>query len=151
MPQTHHPIRGPLPSYAQPQDHLIIASVPAGAPQGLIGLRLIDAGELTVEGTYSCLFYTDSFSNVVVELKPVSVTGTFAPSLQRLLTNGQGVLSTDAGSNFAAGTGQSITATNLRGVSKCRIDFTIPTSGAIDFSPGTDLSDPDAYAEYHGL
>lgn len=137
---------------AQTQYILVLSAVPAAAAQSLLGKALLDAGALTVAGEYRCRIMTNDWNDMSVHLKPSAVTGTFAPTLEALMwhenTVGTPVAHptlTAAGSNFAAGTAQALTLTDLRGVTKADLKFTIPGSGAITFASASSL------AEYHGL
>lgn len=58
------------------QAPLVLAVVPSGASQGLVGTYLVDAGALTVAGVYRCLI---PLSGLVTELE-VHLTATIAAS-----------------------------------------------------------------------
>lgn len=131
------------------QGMLIIASAPAAAV-AKIGLPLLDAGALTDAGVYSCYIDTHGWSALEVVLMPSAVTGTFAPSLQRLYYSREAVRTTVAGSNFSAGAAQTLTTTTIIGTQQFRVDFTVPGGGSITFDAGVTASSPAALAEYNG-
>lgn len=120
--------------------HLEFVSAPDGA-QGVIGKVVLDCGSLTVPGAYVCRVKTNGMNYLAVNLRPSSVTGTFAPSLRTVWLADGSARTTVAGSNFAANTNQQIELTDLRGQTTAELVFTIPGSGEITFNR----------AEFNGL
>lgn len=146
----------PQPSSADvrrsfPSGHLRIKTVPVGA-EVLIGQNLLGQA-LTVVGTYTCDVETYDWAAIEVHLKPSAVSGTFAPTLAKFWANGVAVRTGSghavAGSNFGAGTAQTLTLTDLRGTIKCQVTFTIPGGGSITFANTTPAT-PTSLAEYNG-
>lgn len=140
------------PAFAENTIHpLVITSAPNGA-RNLIGLRLVEAGVLSVVGDYECQFATHGFSGVEVSLKPNNVTGTVAPTFVRLRHNRVAVRETATGStNFVDATLQTYEFAVLRGTIWCAVRFTLGSGEDVEFTPGTDLAAPAAIAEYQGL
>lgn len=146
----------PQPSSADvrrsfPSGHLRIKTVPTGA-EDLINQNLLGQS-LTVVGTYTCEIDTYDWAAIEVHLKPSAATGTFAPTLAKFYANGVAVRTGSghevAGSNFASGTAQTLTLTDLRGTIKCRLTFTIPGGGSIAFANTTPAT-PTSLAEFNG-
>lgn len=120
--------------------HLEIISAPEGA-KGHEGKVLLDAGSLTVPGAYICEFNTTGMNTVAVNLRPSSVTGTFAPTIRTVWLADGSARTTSAGSNFAANTNQELTLSDLKGQRRVQVIFTVPSSGEITFNR----------AEFNGL
>lgn len=120
--------------------HLELVSVPDAA-RGKLGMVLLDAGSLTAAGTYICEFNTTGMNTVAVNLRPSSVTGTFAPTIRTVWLADGTARTTSAGSNFAANTNQELTLTDLKGQRRVQVIFTVPGSGEITFDR----------AEFNGL
>jgi hypothetical protein len=132
--------------------HLRITSAPATA-QDVVGKHLLGQA-LTVAGAYTCDIDTYDWSVIEVWLKPSAVSGTFAPTLARYYANNVAVRTgagfEDAGSNFAGGTEQVLSLSDLNGAQKCRLSFTIPGGGSLTFANTTPAT-PTSVAEFNGL
>ncbi len=148
MPQMNMP----QPSSADirrsfPQGMLVIHEAPATA-QALVGQALLGQ-TLSVAGDYVCNIDTYDWGTVEAILKPSAVSGTFAPSIERMYANKVAVRDTTAGSNFSAGAAQTLTLTSLNGTIRCRIKFTVPGGGSLTFADTTPAA-PTSVAEYNG-
>lgn len=134
---------------AQSEGPLILTAVPDGVSLSLLGKALYDAGVLDVAGDYQCDFFTNNWQECEVVLKPSDVTGTFAPTLVALLHTGlEHASKTAAGANFADDTEQVLLLQNLRGLTRARVKFTIPSGGDLAF----DLAgSPPGRADFNGL
>lgn len=128
---------------------LVVSDCPEAAKAACLGRSLLDCGTMNVAGVYDCVIRTDDWTVLEVVLMPTTVSGTFAPNIQRLYHNGVEARSTTAGSNFANATAQTLSLTDLNGTNKCRIRFTIPGGGSIVFTKGPEASQT-ALAEFNG-
>lgn len=147
--------RSSYPVYATTQDHLIIDSAPGiyANNKNIVGQRLIDAGALDVAGVYRCIILTDALTNIDILLKPSAVTGVATlTGAARLMANGVELMeAVTAGVAFVAGTAQTISLTNIRGVCKVAVDITVSGGGSVTFAAGTTPSAQTGWGEYHGL
>lgn len=147
MPSFHRQEESADVRRSQTQGLLVIT---ASTVRSTIGLTLLEAGALG-PGDYECDISTHDWQDIDVHLKPSAVTGDFAPTLTALYWDRIGHKGTpDTGSNFAAGTPETLSLTGLKGVQRCRLFFTVPGGGSVEFvnTPG---SNPAAIAEYNGL
>lgn len=69
------------------QGLLVLAAVPSGADNGLVGTNLVDAGALTVNGDYYCLVPLGGMvTELEVFLKATFASGTVTSDLNTLYT-----------------------------------------------------------------
>lgn len=135
---------------SETQGMLVLSSVPAAEDQALIGKSLFDAGELAVEGTYSCHIDTHDWSALDVILMPSAVTGSITPALHRMYANRQMIRSSTTGIASVPATAQVISATTVTGTQRFQVDIAVPSGGSITYDPGTDPTALTALAEFNG-
>jgi hypothetical protein len=131
------------------QDRLIITAVPAAAAASLIGKTLVDAGQLTVAGTYEVIIPTSGLSVIEVHLQATFATGTVSSGLFSLYyVSNAATPSTWTNKQTGTGTGslsttvrQSSTIAALKGEQYCRLTLTLGGTTACTFTQ----------AEYNGL
>lgn len=151
MPTIHIPQGSPADvRRSETQGMLVLSSVPAAESQALIGKSLFDAGELAVEGTYSCEIDTHDWAAFDVILMPSAVTGSITPVVHRMYANKQMIRSTTTGVASVADTAQVISVTTVTGTQRFRVDIAVPNGGSITYAPGDDPTDLAALAEYNG-
>lgn len=131
------------------QGPIIIANVPVGGNAGLIGVNLVDAGQLTVLGTYRCLIPLSGLvSSVAVYLQATFASGTVTSDLDSLYWV-RSVSDPSTWTKKAAGAGDgAMTTTVLQtatltpaGEQYAILDITLATAAACTFTR----------AEYCGL
>jgi hypothetical protein len=107
------------------QNALILAVVPSGAAAGLVGTKLVDAGQLTVTGVYRCLIPLAGLVGAVhVFLKATFATGTVSSDIDTLYWVRSPSNPTTWTKKTAATGDGSLTSTVLQ-------DATLPASGTL--------------------
>ena len=134
------------------QDRIVITAVPAAAAGGLVGKSLVDAGALTVSGTYECLIPISGFRTICeVILTATFASGTVSSALNTLYYVSNAALPS-SWTNKTAGTGagsltsttrqtSSFAAANLKGEQFARLTLTLTGIASVTFTQ----------AEYNGL
>ena len=131
------------------QGPIVIAAVPSGGNEALVGTLLVDAGSLTVLGTYRCLIPLSGLvSSVAVYLQATFASGTVTSGLDSLYWV-RSVSDPSTWTKKTAGAGDGAMATTVlqtatltpAGEQYAILDITLATAAACTFTR----------AEYCGL
>lgn len=127
------------------QDRIVITAVPSTAAGGLVGKTLVEAGALTVAGTYECLVPLTGLTSLLeVHLTATITAGTVTSSLNTLYYVSNAT-SPSTWTNKTAGTGtgslsttvrQTSTLSTLRGEQFARLTLTLASSPNVTFTQG---------------
>jgi len=120
------------------QGTLVITKAPL---QSLLGMPLLQAGALTVEGVYECELFTAGWTHVNIHVRPSAVSGT-PPTLSletRYASDGT-VRDSDASVVLAANTNDDAVLSALNGQRQVYVVLTIAAGRSVTF----------ARAEYNG-
>lgn len=132
------------------QDRLVLVSVPAAAPQSLVGKALSSAGALTVAGAYECLIPLSGIASILeVHLTATIAAGTASSALHTLFyVDNAAAPSTWTNKTAGSGTGsltttvrQTSNITVLRGEQFARLTITLASSPNVTFTQ----------AQYNGI
>lgn len=127
---------------------------PAGAQstifQNHVGVPLVDAGALNVEGNYDVIVPTDGLADIQIHLMPSAVTGSITPVIETLYANGKGAKQAASAAAFVAATLQTVEISDLLGVKAVRIRIPVGAAESVTFAQGADPETPTAVAEYNG-
>jgi hypothetical protein len=127
------------PPQPDTQGMLVITSAP-DTVRGLIGTSLVDAGELSVAGTYECMIMTDGWMVATAAVRASAVTGTVPATFITRWADGT-TRDTVGGSNLVANTAQVLDLTDLNGQRRAYLTIVIGGGEAVTFNR----------AEFNGL